>query len=145
MDFLGRVTKVQYSQWITNINYSNHLNSGLVWYSNGRCVSGCQMVWYSNGGLKTGLKKVLFGSNSLNLYPKERRFSTSLQSNVKVRLRHATSSRNLSSLFSADSVTRCGFLLWQTFLPKIAEIFGDFFGDFSIVKKYLYHSYGLSP
>ena len=37
--------------------YSNHLKTGQVWYSNGRCVSGCQMVRYSNGGLKTGLKK----------------------------------------------------------------------------------------
>ena len=35
----------------------------------------------------------------VNLYPKERRFSTSLQNSIKVRLRHATSSRNLSSLF----------------------------------------------
>ena len=32
--------------------YSNHLNTGLVWYWNGRFVSGCQMVWYLNGGLK---------------------------------------------------------------------------------------------
>ena len=37
--------------------YRNHLKTGLVWYSNGRFVSGCQMVRYSNGGLKTGLKK----------------------------------------------------------------------------------------
>ena len=29
--------------------YSNHLNTGLVWYSNGRKLSGLQMVWYSNG------------------------------------------------------------------------------------------------
>ena len=35
-----------------NSEYSNHLNTGLVWYSNGRFVSGCQMVWYLNGGLK---------------------------------------------------------------------------------------------
>ena len=37
--------------------YSNHLNTGLVWYSNGRFMSGCQMVWYLNGGLKNGLKE----------------------------------------------------------------------------------------
>ena len=37
--------------------YSNHLNTGLVRYLNGRFVSGCQMVRYTNGGLKTGLKK----------------------------------------------------------------------------------------
>ena len=37
--------------------YSNHLNTGLVWYLNGIFMSGCQMVWYWNGGLKTGLKK----------------------------------------------------------------------------------------
>ena len=37
--------------------YSNHLNTGLVRYSNGGFVSGCEMVLYSNGGLKTGLKK----------------------------------------------------------------------------------------
>ena len=41
---------------------SNHLKTGLVWYSNGRFVNGCQMVWYSNGGLKTGLKKPVYGS-----------------------------------------------------------------------------------
>ena len=33
-------------------NYSNHLNTGLVWYSNGGFVFGCQMVWCSNDGLK---------------------------------------------------------------------------------------------
>ena len=33
------------------------MNTGLVWYSNSRFVSGCLMVQYSNGGLKTGLKK----------------------------------------------------------------------------------------
>ena len=37
--------------------YSNHLNTGLVWYLNGRFVSGGQMVRYSNGGLKIGIKK----------------------------------------------------------------------------------------
>ena len=41
--------------------YSNHLNTGLVWYSNGRFVNSCQMVWYSNGNLKTGLKKPVYG------------------------------------------------------------------------------------
>ena len=29
--------------------YSNHLKTGLVWYSNGQKLSGSQMVWYSNG------------------------------------------------------------------------------------------------
>ena len=38
-----------------------HLKTGLVWYSNGRFVSGCQMVGYSNGGLKTRLKKPIYG------------------------------------------------------------------------------------
>ena len=37
--------------------YSSHLNTGLVWYSNGRFVAGCRMVRYSNCGLKPGLKK----------------------------------------------------------------------------------------
>ena len=37
--------------------YINYLNTGLVWYSNGRFVSDCQMVRHLNGGLKTGLKK----------------------------------------------------------------------------------------
>ena len=32
--------------------YSNHLNTWLVWYSNGRFVLGCQIIRYSNGGLK---------------------------------------------------------------------------------------------
>ena len=40
--------------------YSNHLNIRLVWYSDGRFVSGCQVVWYLKGGLKSGLKKSLF-------------------------------------------------------------------------------------
>ena len=31
-----------------NSEYSNHLNTGLVWYLNGRYVFGCQMVLYSN-------------------------------------------------------------------------------------------------
>ena len=47
------------------INYSNHLNTGLVWYSKGRFVSGCQMVWYLNGGLKTRLKKLVSGPKYL--------------------------------------------------------------------------------
>ena len=42
--------------------YSNHLNTGLVWYSNGRFVSGFQIVWYSNGGLKTGPKMYILWS-----------------------------------------------------------------------------------
>ena len=41
--------------------YSDYLNTGLVWYSNSRFVSGCQMVRYLNGGLKTGLKKPVYG------------------------------------------------------------------------------------
>ena len=43
--------------------YSDRLNTGLVSYSNGRFVSGCQMVRYQNGGLKTGLKKPVNGPN----------------------------------------------------------------------------------
>ena len=43
------------------VQYSNHLNTRLFWYSNGRFVPGCQMVWYSNGGLITGLKKSVCG------------------------------------------------------------------------------------
>ena len=42
--------------------YSNHLNTGLIWYSNCRFVTGCKMVWYSNGGLKTTLKKACLWS-----------------------------------------------------------------------------------
>ena len=33
------------------------LSSALVWFSNGRFVSGCQMVQYLNGGLKIELKE----------------------------------------------------------------------------------------
>ena len=40
-----------------NTQYRTHLNTELVWYSNGRFVSGCQMVRYLNGDLKTLLKK----------------------------------------------------------------------------------------
>ena len=35
---------------IKNIVHSDHLNTGLFSYSNGRFVSGCQMVLYLNGG-----------------------------------------------------------------------------------------------
>ena len=42
-------------------NYINHLNTRLIWYSNGWFVSGCQMVRYSIGGLKTWLRKPVYG------------------------------------------------------------------------------------
>ena len=42
---------------------SNHLNAELLWYSNGRLVSSCQMVPYSNDGLKTQLKKTVMVQN----------------------------------------------------------------------------------
>ena len=45
--------------------YSNHLNTRLVWYSNGRFVSSCPMVRYLNGGLKTRLKKPVYGPKCL--------------------------------------------------------------------------------
>ena len=35
----------------TEMIYSNHLETGLVWYSNVRFVSGCCMVQYLNDGL----------------------------------------------------------------------------------------------
>ena len=41
---------------------SNHLNIGLVWYSIGRLVSGCQMVQYSNGGLKARMNQICLWS-----------------------------------------------------------------------------------
>ena len=43
--------------------YSNHLNTGQVWYSNGPKVSDCRMVRIWNSGLKTGqLMSVLAAS-----------------------------------------------------------------------------------
>ena len=39
------------------------LNTRLVWYSNGRFVSGCEMVRYSNGDLKTRQKKAFTVQN----------------------------------------------------------------------------------
>ena len=50
------------SEYLT-LEYSNHLNTRLVWYLNGRFVSSCQMVRYSNGGLKTGQKILLMVQN----------------------------------------------------------------------------------
>ena len=41
-------------------DYSNHLNTGLVWNLNSRFVSYCQMVQYLNGGLKTSMKKPVY-------------------------------------------------------------------------------------
>ena len=42
------------------VKFSNHLNAGLVWSSNGRFVSSCHMVQDLIGGLKTGLKKPVY-------------------------------------------------------------------------------------
>ena len=45
--------KIKNLNWTTDIKqafdmkYSNHLNTGKVWYLNGLNVSGCQMVWFS--------------------------------------------------------------------------------------------------
>ena len=55
------IPNVQQPHTLLPFEYSNHLNTGLVWYTNGRIVSSCQMVWYSNGGLKTGLKNPVYG------------------------------------------------------------------------------------
>ena len=50
-----------YSYMSPNSPYE--MNTGLVWYSNGRFVSGFQMVRYSKGFLKTQLKNAcLWGS-----------------------------------------------------------------------------------
>ena len=43
--------------------YSNHLNTGLVWYSNGRFVSGCQMVVWN-----LDWKKPVYGQKCLVLF-----------------------------------------------------------------------------
>ena len=51
---------VQVKQNLNFFVYSNYLNTGQVWYFNGRFVSACQMIRYLNGGLKTGLIKILF-------------------------------------------------------------------------------------
>ena len=50
----------QLNKYSTGPKYSNYLKTGLVWYSNGRFLSSCQMIRYSNDGLKTRLKKTLF-------------------------------------------------------------------------------------
>ena len=47
--------------------YSNHLNSGQVWYSNGPNLSGCKMVWFSNCGLKTRQKMYVLWSKMLGI------------------------------------------------------------------------------
>ena len=47
--------KVQLSNGVRNLDYSKHLNTGLVWYLNGRFVFDCQRARYLNGGQKTGL------------------------------------------------------------------------------------------
>ena len=52
----GQIVSENVNVQISVVQYSNHLNTGLVWYSNGRFVSGCQMVWYSSVVLKTGLE-----------------------------------------------------------------------------------------
>ena len=49
----GIVMDFSYPEGPAIRHYSNHLNTGLVRYSDGRFVLGCQMVRYWNGGLKT--------------------------------------------------------------------------------------------
>ena len=61
MHFNVAACLLQLMGYILTKYHSNHLNTGLVWYLNGRFVSGCQMVRYSNGGLKTRLKKPVYG------------------------------------------------------------------------------------
>ena len=65
---------LQHMFWCPPQYYSNHLNTGQVWYLNDRIVSGCQMVRYLNGGLKTGLKKILLmvKMSSFELFAKSR-------------------------------------------------------------------------
>ena len=53
-----------FSTILDKLLYSDHLNTGLVWYSNGIFVSGCQMPQYLNVGLKTGLIKPCYGPTS---------------------------------------------------------------------------------
>ena len=60
-----RASGQRWPSWNIFLDYSNHLNTGLVRYSNGWFVSGCQMVQYTNDGLKTGLKKPVYGPNCL--------------------------------------------------------------------------------
>ena len=44
-----------------NLNNSNHLNTGLVWYSNFRFVSSCQMVRFQMVVWKLDWKKPVYG------------------------------------------------------------------------------------
>ena len=44
-----------------SLRYSNHLNTGLVWYSNGRFVSGCKMVCIQMVVWKPYWKKPVYG------------------------------------------------------------------------------------
>ena len=43
------IETLEAEQVIYYLSYSNHLNTGLVRYSNGQKLSGLQMVWFSNG------------------------------------------------------------------------------------------------
>ena len=78
--------------------YSNHLKTGLVWYSNGRFVSGCQMVRYSNGGLKTGLKKS-------QLMVQNVRYSNSPPSHVTLPFEYRTPTQSGIQVFGIQMVT----------------------------------------
>ena len=64
--FLIKVFILKYKGYRSAIiTYSNHLNTGLVWYLNGRFVSGCQTNLLSNSlvfewGSENRTKKTLF-------------------------------------------------------------------------------------
>ena len=51
---LQAVLRWKVKNW--KLKFSNHLNTGQVWYLNGPNISGCIMVWFLNGGLISGQK-----------------------------------------------------------------------------------------
>ena len=50
------------------VEYSGDLNTGLVWYLNGRLVSDCQMVCHWDQHLKNGFTKYFIFNGTISMY-----------------------------------------------------------------------------
>ena len=115
--------------------YSNHLNTGLVRYLNGRFVSGCQMVRHKNGGLKTGMKKILFMVQNVQ-------YSNSPPSHVTLPFEYRT---HILSGIQLNPVFMCSVFRWLLYFEVLTllHLFQSFleflFKTFKSVRQFIQH------
>ena len=104
--------------WFPNGPYSNHLNTGVVCYSNGIFVLSCQIVRYSNGSLKTRLKKPVYAPKCqvLEWSPKSHDFTIWKPDNHTVQY---SDESGIQVLFiQMVTVFQMGFENWPIFSPS---------------------------